>query len=159
MEKAFKAVFPHELFESHFLDQTIAAQYEEEERTQTLFELFTGLSIAINVLGLIGLLSFMIEAKTKEVGIRKVLGATMADISMLLSRDFLKLIGVAFLVAAPVAGLLMHRWLSDFAYRTALSWWIFAGGLVVTLMVTALAIGWQTVKAALVNPVKSLRSE
>jgi putative ABC transport system permease protein len=159
MEKAFKAVFPHELFESHFLDQTIAAQYEEEERTQTLFELFTGLSIAINVLGLIGLLSFMIEAKTKEVGKRKVLGATMADISMLLSRDFLKLIGVAFLVAAPVAGLLMHRWLSDFAYRTALSWWIFAGGLVVTLMVTALAIGWQTVKAALVNPVKSLRSE
>jgi putative ABC transport system permease protein len=159
MEKAFKAVYPHELFESHFLDQMVAAQYSEEKKTQTLFELFTGLSIAINVLGLIGLLSFMIEAKTKEVGIRKVLGATAADISMLLSKDFLKLIGVAFLVAAPVAGLLMRRWLNDFAYQTDLSWWIFAGGLVVTLFVTALAIGWQTVKAALVNPVKSLRSE
>jgi len=159
IEKAYKAIYPHEFFESRFLDQTVEAQYVEERRTQTLFELFTGLSIAINILGLVGLLSFMIEAKTKEVGIRKVLGATLGDISFLLSKDFLKLIGVAFLVAAPVAGLLMRRWLNDFVYRTDLSWWIFAGGLGLTLMVTALAIAWQTLKAALVNPVKSLRSE
>ena len=159
MERAFKVQYPHELFEAHFMDETVAEQYAEEKRTQTLFELFTGLSIAINVLGLIGLLSFMIEAKTKEVGIRKVLGATVGDISLLLSRDFLRLIGVAFLVAAPVAGFFMRRWLNDFAYRTALSWWIFAGGLVVTLVVTAVAIGVQTVRAAVVNPVRSLRSE
>jgi len=135
MEKAFKAVYPHELFEAHFLDETIAAQYAEEQRTQGLFQLFTGLSIAINILGLIGLLSFLIESKTKEVGIRKVLGASMSDISLLLSRDFMKLMGIAFLVAAPVAGLLMDRWLRDFAYRTSLSGWVF------------------------VNPVRSLRSE
>jgi putative ABC transport system permease protein len=159
IEKAFKEVYPKELFDSHFLDQTVAEQYAEEKRTQTLFELFTGLSIAINVLGLIGLLSFMIEAKTREVGIRKVLGATVGDISLLLSKDFLRLIAIAFLVAAPVAGFLMRRWLNDFAYRTALSWWIFAAGLVMTLLVTAMAIGYQTVKAAVVNPVKSLRSE
>ncbi|HVU95401.1 MAG TPA: ABC transporter permease [Puia sp.] len=159
MEKAFQAVYPRELFESHFLDQTIAEQYAEEQRTQGLFQLFTGLSIAINILGLIGLLSFLIEAKTKEVGIRKVLGASMADISILLSRDFLKLMGIAFLVAAPVAGLLMDRWLRDFAYRTGLSGWVFAGGLGITFVVTAVAISFQTVRAALVNPVRSLRSE
>jgi putative ABC transport system permease protein len=105
------------------------------------------------------LLSFLIESKTKEVGIRKVLGASMADISLLLSRDFLKLMGVAFLVAAPVAGLLMDRWLQDFAYRTHLSWWVFAGGLGITFAVTMVAISFQTVRAALVNPVRSLRSE
>ena len=159
MEKAFQAVYPHELFDSHFLDQTIAAQYAEEQRTQGLFQLFTGLSIAINILGLIGLLSFLIESKTKEVGIRKVLGASMADISLLLSRDFLKLMGVAFLVAAPVAGLLMDRWLQDFVYRTHLSVWVFAGGLGITFAVTMVAISFQTVRAALVNPVRSLRSE
>jgi ABC-type antimicrobial peptide transport system permease subunit len=159
MEKAFKAVYPHELFGPHFLDQTIAAQYAEEQRTQGLFQLFTGLSIAINILGLIGLLSFLIESKTKEVGIRKVLGASMGDISFLLSKDFLRLMGVAFLVAAPVAGLLMNRWLQDFAYRTSLSWWVFAGGLGITFVVTMVAISFQTVRAALVNPVRSLRSE
>jgi len=159
MEKAFQAVYPRELFESHFLDQTIAQQYAEEQRTQALFQLFTGLSIAINILGLIGLLSFLIESKTKEVGIRKVLGASMSDISLLLSRDFLRLMGIAFLVAAPVAGLLMDRWLQDFAYRTGLSWWVFAGGLGITFVVTAVAISFQTVRAALVNPVRALRSE
>ncbi|HEY4336729.1 MAG TPA: ABC transporter permease, partial [Puia sp.] len=159
MKKAYESIYPQELFEPHFMDQTVAAQYEEERRTQTLFELFTGLSIAINVLGLIGLLSFLIEAKTKEVGIRKVLGASLGDISMLLSKDFLKLMGVAFLIAAPVAGMVMSRWLADFAYRTHLTWWVFAGGLGITLAVTAVAISFQTIRAAVVNPVKSLRSE
>jgi len=159
MEKAFHAVYAHELFEPRFMDETVAAQYAEEKRTQTMFELFTGLSIAINILGLIGLLSFLIEAKTKEVGIRKVLGASLGDISLLLSRDFMRLMGIAFLVAAPVAGLVMDRWLRDFAYRTSLSWWVFAGGLGITFLVTLLAISFQTVRAAMVNPVKSLRSE
>jgi putative ABC transport system permease protein len=159
MEKAFHAVYAHELFEPRFMDETVAAQYKEEGRTQGLFGLFTGLSIGINILGLIGLLSFLIEAKTKEVGIRKVLGASLGDISLLLSRDFMRLMGVAFLVAAPVAGLVMDRWLRDFAYRTSLSWWVFAGGLGITFLVTLVAISFQTVRAGLVNPVRALRSE
>ena len=157
--KAFNAVYPQKLFNAHFLDEDIAALYSEEKRTQQLFDLFTGLSIAINVLGLIGLLAFVIEQKTKEVGIRKVLGASVQDISFLLSRDFLRLIGIAFLVAAPVAGLLMDGWLRNFAYRTSLSWEVFGLALVATVMVTCVAISFQTVRAAVRNPVRSLRSE
>ena len=159
IEKAFTATYPHQLFEARFLDQAVAELYAEEQRTQTLFSFFTGLSIAINVLGLIGLLSFMIEQKTREVGIRKVLGASIGDISYLLSKDFLRLSCVAFLIAAPAAGLLMDRWLRDFAYRTAFSWWVFVASLAATLVITALAISFQTVRAAVVNPVRSLRSE
>jgi putative ABC transport system permease protein len=159
IQKAFTDVYPDQLYEAKFLDATVAAQYQEEERTQNLFNLFTGLSIAINILGLVGLLAFMIEQRTKEVGIRKVLGAGIADISFLLSKDFLKLIGVAFLVAAPVAGLLMDKWLQDFAYRTPMSWWVFAGALLATVIVTCVAISFQTIRAAVINPVKSLRSE
>ena len=105
IRQAFTEVYPRQLYEAKFLDEDIAAQYKEEERTRQLFNLFTGLSIAINVLGLVGLLAFMIEQKTKEVGIRKVLGAGAGDISFLLSKDFLRLIGIAFLAAAPLTGL------------------------------------------------------
>lgn len=157
--KAYTEVYPRQLYEAKFLDEDVAAQYKNEERTQQLFSLFTGLSIAINVLGLVGLLAFMIEQKTKEVGIRKVLGAGIGDISFLFSREFLRLIGIAFLVAAPVAGLLMDHWLRDFAFRTTLSWWVFGATLLVTVVVTCIAISFQTLRAALVNPVKSLRSE
>jgi putative ABC transport system permease protein len=159
IEKAFKAVYPQQLYEAKFLDAAVEAQYKEEGRTQQLFNIFTGLSIAINVLGLVGLLAFMIEQRTKEVGIRKVLGAGMVDISVLFSKDFLRLIGIAFLVAAPLAGLLMNQWLRDFAYPTSLSWWVFAGALLATVVVTCVAISFQTIRAALANPVKSLRSE
>jgi ABC-type antimicrobial peptide transport system permease subunit len=159
IEKAFKAAYPQHLYVSQFLDEAVAAQYQEEKRTLELFDLFTGLSIAINVLGLIGLLAFMIEQKTKEVGIRKVLGASVHDISFLLSRDFLKMIGIAFLLAAPVAGLLMDRWLRAFPYRTGLSWWVFAGALLCTIVVTAVAVSFQTLRAAVASPVRALRSE
>ena len=159
IQKAFTTVYPDQLYEAQFLDATVAAQYQEEERTQSLFNLFTGLSIAINILGLVGLLAFMIEQRTKEVGIRKVLGAGITDISFLLSKDFLKLIGVAFLVAAPVAGLLMDKWLQDFAYRTPMSWWVFGGALLATVIVTCVAISFQTIRAAIINPVQSLRSQ
>jgi hypothetical protein len=159
VESAFKQAYPKQLYTANFLDEDVAALYKEERRTQQLFDLFTGLSIAINVLGLIGMLAYMIEQKTKELGIRKVLGASLQDISFLLSRDFLRLIGVAFLVAAPVAGLLINRWLGDFAYRTPLSWWVFGGALLSTLLVTAVAVSFQTIRAAIASPVKALRSE
>ncbi|HVV71426.1 MAG TPA: ABC transporter permease [Verrucomicrobiae bacterium] len=159
IERAFNEVYPDQLFNAHFLDEDVTALYKEDRRTQQLFELFTGLSIAINILGLVGLLAFMIEQKTKEVGIRKVLGASFTDISFLLTRDFLRLIGIAFLVAAPLAALLMTRWLNDFAYRTSLGWQVFAGALFCTVAVTCMAVSFQTVRAALRNPVKALRSE
>jgi putative ABC transport system permease protein len=133
--------------------------YKEERRTQQLFNLFTILSIVINVLGLVGLLSFMVEQKTKEIGIRKVLGASVKDISVILSRDFVRLIVIAFLIAAPAAWFLMNRWLQGFAYRTQISWWIFAVTIAGALVITCVAIGFQTIKAAVTNPVKSLRSE
>jgi putative ABC transport system permease protein len=105
------------------------------------------------------LLSFMIEQKTKEIGIRKVLGASIKDISLILSKDFLKLIIVAFFIAAPVAWVLMNKWLQDFAYRTSITWWVFAVAVLAALVVTCIAVGFQTIKAALANPVKSLGTE
>lgn len=159
IEKAYHAVYPEAIFTPHFLDADVDALYKDDRKTQQLFELFTGLSIAINILGLVGLLAFMIEQKTKEVGIRKVLGASVGHISVLLTRDFLRLIGIAFLVAAPLAALLMTRWLNDFAYRTSLGWEVFAGALLCTLVVTCVAVSFQTIRAAVRNPVRALRSE
>ncbi|HVW62254.1 MAG TPA: ABC transporter permease [Puia sp.] len=159
VEKVWNSVYPEQIFETDFLDDHVASLYKDDRRTQQLFYVFTLLSIAINVLGLIGLLSFMIEQKTKEIGIRKVLGATIKDISFILSRDFVRLIVIAFLIAAPLAGLLMNKWLQDFAYRTTMSWWVFAVAVLSILLVTILAVGYQTIKAALANPVKSLKTE
>jgi len=159
VEKVWSSVYPEQIFETDFLDEHVATLYKDDRRTQQLFYIFTMLSIAINVLGLIGLLSFMIEQKTKEIGIRKVLGATVKDISFILSKDFVRLIVLAFLIAAPIAGYLMNKWLRDFAFRTDLSWWVFAVAIVSILFVTSLAVGFQTIRAAIANPVKSLRSE
>jgi len=159
IEKAWTSVYPQHLFETNFLDEHIASLYKKEKRTLQLFNLFTLLSVLINALGLIGLLSFIIEQKTKEIGIRKVLGATIADISIILSKDFLRLIVIAFLIAAPVAWLLMNKWLQDFVYRTSITWWVFAAAGFAALLVTLIAVGFQTIKAAIANPVKSLRTE
>jgi ABC-type antimicrobial peptide transport system permease subunit len=159
IEKAWTAVYPNDLFESHFLDESIASQYKNEKRTQQLFSLFTFISIVINILGLLGLLSFVIEQKTKEIGIRKILGASLSDISFILSKDFIKLILLAFLVAAPLAWVLMNNWLRGFAYRTTISWWVFGAAVITILVITCIAIAFQTVKAALTNPIKSLKTE
>jgi ABC-type antimicrobial peptide transport system permease subunit len=159
VEAAFNSIYPNDLFTSGFMDEQIAASYKEERHTQQLFDIFTAISIVINILGLVGLLSFMVEQKTKEIGVRKVLGASIASLSFLLSRDFLRLIVIAFLIAAPVAWYLMKQWLRGFAYPTAISWWIFAATLSGAIVITAIAVGYQTIRAAFVNPVKSLRSE
>jgi putative ABC transport system permease protein len=159
IEKAWTSVYPQQIFETNFLDAQVASMYKDEKRAQQLFNFFTSLSIIINVLGLIGLLSFMIEQKTKEIGIRKVLGASVKDISWILSKDFLRLIIIAFFIAAPIAWLLMNKWLQDFAYRTQISWWVFAVAVLAASVVTCIAVGFQTIKAAIANPVKSLRTE
>ena len=159
IEKAWTSVYPDILFEANFLDEHVASLYKNDKRTLQLFNLSTFLSIVINAMGLIGLLSFMIQQKTKEIGVRKVLGASVANISFILSKGFLQLIGLAFLIAGPVAGYIMNKWLQDFAYRTSISWWVFGIAVALAVLVTAVAVGFQTIKAAIANPIKSLRTE
>jgi putative ABC transport system permease protein len=159
IEKAFTTTYPNALFQFGFLDEHIAKLYKEEKKTEQLFDIFAFLSIAINVLGLVGLLSFVIEQKTKEIGIRKVLGASVSSISLLLSKDFVRLIFISFLISAPIAWYIMNQWLQGFAYRTQISWWVFAATLAGALIITFMSIGAQTIRAAFTNPVKSLRSE
>lgn len=124
-----------------------------------MFTIFSGIAILIACLGLFGLASFATEQRTKEIGIRKVLGASVSGIVAMLSRDFLKLVLLANLIAWPVAWYGMHRWLEDFAYRTDISWWIFGVAAVMALVVALFTVCFHATKAAVANPVKALRSE
>ena len=158
-EKAWKSVFNHKDFEYHFLDQEYEDLYKTDQRTASILNLFSIITILVSCLGLFGLAVFMAEQRTKEIGIRKVLGASVSSIAALLSMDFLKLIVVAFLIASPLAWLVMQKWLQDFAYKTSISWWIFALAGLSTVFIALFTISFQAIKAALANPVKSLRSE
>ncbi|HRI62263.1 MAG TPA: ABC transporter permease, partial [Saprospiraceae bacterium] len=125
----------------------------------SVLSVFTGLALFIGCLGLFALAAFTAERRTKEIGIRKVLGASVAGITGLLAKDFLKLVFIAILIASPVAYFFMQKWLADFAYRIDIQWWMFAAAGAVAVTVAFLTVGFQSVKAALANPVKSLRSE
>jgi putative ABC transport system permease protein len=153
------AYSPKGPFSYYFLDERFAHLYDSEERTGRLFTAFTVVAIFIAALGLFGLAAFMAEQRTKEIGIRKVLGATVGSVMVLVSKEFLVLVGLAFLVAVPLTWWAMAKWLQEFAYRAPVSWWIFpvAGG--AALLVAVLTISFQTAKAATANPIKSLRSE
>jgi ABC-type antimicrobial peptide transport system permease subunit len=120
---------------------------------------FTSLAILISCLGLFGLVSFVAEQKKKEIGIRKVLGASVQNMVRLLTKDFVRLVGIAFIIAAPLAYVVMQKWLQDFPYRITIEWWVFliAGG--AALLITLLTVSFQAIKAAIANPVKSLRTE
>ena len=142
-----------------FADETYNMQYLAEERFGKLFICFASLAIIISCLGLIGLSAFSITQRTKEIGVRKILGSSVYGIVQLLTKDFLFLIAFAFLIAAPVAWLAATRWLEDFAYRITISWWIFLVAAFTVFLVAFVTIGFQTVKAAIGNPVNSLRSE
>nr|MBP6828109.1 FtsX-like permease family protein [Saprospiraceae bacterium] len=159
VEKIWKGVYPDALFESAFLDEHIASLYGSERRTFRLFQFVALLALLINALGLVGLTAFMVEQKTKEIGVRKVLGASVFSITSLLTRDFLKLVLLALVVATPVAWWVMNKWLADFAYRIDIHWWVFALVGLSAVLIAFLTVGFQSVKAALANPVKSLRSE
>ena len=159
VDKSWSALYPEGLFQYEFLDDHIAAVYRQEEKVFTAFRLFAGIAILIGCLGLYGLVAFAAVQRTKEVGVRKVLGASMADIVFLFSREFVVLIGIAFVTAAPVAGLAMNSWLNHFAYRIGIGWGTFAVAIIVSFAIAALTISWESIKAAIVNPVKSLRSE
>jgi putative ABC transport system permease protein len=142
-----------------FLDQQYGRLYEAEQRQGRLFTVFAGLAIFIACLGLFGLVTFAAYRRTREIGIRKVLGAREVDIVGLLSREFLLLVAVAFLFAVPVAWWAMSRWLQNFAYRTAIEWWVFALSGLAALAIALLTVSYQSIRAALINPVRSLRAE
>ena len=146
-------------FEYHFLDEQFNKLYQTDLRQQTILSIFAGLAIFIACLGLFGLASFTVQQRTKEIGIRKVLGASVAGITGLLTKDFLKLVVIAIVIASPVAYYFMNKWLADFAYRIEISWWIFVAAALAALGIAFVTVGFQSVKAALANPVQSLRSE
>jgi len=159
MEKDWKELFPDADFKVNFFDKTIADFYRNEQRTSTLLTWATSLSILISCLGLLGLAIYTTNQRTKEIGVRKVLGASVASIVRLLSTELIWLILLAFVIVTPLAWWLMNKWMEDYADRTIISWWIFAlsgGAMLLAAVVTS---SFQTVKAAIANPVKSLRSE
>lgn len=159
MEKTWKQIYPEDDFEYQFFDESIARLYANEQNTSALISWATGLSILISCLGLLGLAIYTTNQRTKEIGVRKVLGATVTQIVVLLSTEMAWLIILAFVIVAPVAWWAMNKWMQSFADRTTISWWIFALSGLGMLLVAMLTSGFQTISAALTNPVKSLRSE
>ena len=142
-----------------FVDAEIAKQYGNELKMEGIFYGFSALSLLIACLGLFGLSTFVVERKTKEIGIRKVLGANVSGIVGLLSKDFLKLVLIAILIATPLAWFFMNNWLQDFSYRIQISWWVFVAAGIVAIVIALITVSIQSIKAAIVNPVKSLRTE
>ena len=159
MEGVFKKYNPASPFLYHFVDDAYAAKFEAEQRIGNLASVFTTLAIFISCLGLFGLASFVAEQRTKEIGVRKVLGASTLTLWRLLSKDFLRLTGLSILIAVPLAWYAMNKWLQAYNYHAPLSWWIFASAGTGILLITLITVSFQSLKAALMNPVKSLRAE
>ena len=159
LKKAWVAVAPNEEFAFNFLDDRVASQYESEKRTDTIVKWAAGLSIFIACMGLFGLVTLTVIKRTKEISIRKVLGATSGSIVTLLASYFVKLVVIASLVAFPLAWWAIKQWLGDFAYQTNISWWLFAAAGVSAILIALLTVSAQAIKAAMANPVKTLRSE
>lgn len=159
IEAVFKKIIPSAPFEYQFADEEYAAKFAAEERIGRLATVFAGLAILISCLGLFGLASFVAEQRVKEIGVRKVLGASVFNLWSLLSKDFVLLVMIAYLIASPVAYYFMHQWLQHYHYRSEISWWIFAVTGAGAMAITLLTVSYQSIRAALENPVKSLRSE
>lgn len=159
IRKAYASYFPGNVFDYHFLDEKFNRQYSNDYLFGKVFGLFAALAILIACLGLSGLSLLTTTQRTKEIGVRKVLGASVTGIVLLLSKDFIKLVLLAIIIASPVAWYIMHLWLQDFAYRVDINWWIFALAGLLSLIVALLVIGFQTIRSALANPVKSIRNE
>ncbi len=159
IEKISKEFAPDYPVNFKFLDKTVDNLYQSIKHTWYLFEAFAFLAILISCLGLFGLASYMIEIRTKEIGIRKTLGASVRGVVLLLSKEFVKWVILASFIALPVAYYFMSKWLQSFAYKIELTWWMFALAGGIALVIALATIGFQTVKAATANPVKSLRYE
>jgi putative ABC transport system permease protein len=159
IQKAYKQIYPDEDFNYKFFDDTIAKFYEREQNTSSLLQWATGLAIFISCLGLLGLVIYTTNLRAKEIGVRKILGASVTNIVSILSKDFIQLILMAFVIAAPIAWWAAYSWLQDFAYRTTISWWVFVVSGLAMMVIALLTLSIQTIKAAIANPVKSLRTE
>ncbi len=159
IEKAWKGIFPGDDFDCKFFDEDIAKYYDNEQHIASLLMWATGLAVFISCLGLLGLVIYTTTQRTKEIGVRKVLGASVPQIVTMISKDFILLIIIAFVIATPLAWLGMNKWLDNFAYRTNISWWIFVLGVAVMILIALLTLSFQTIRAATANPVKSLRTE
>jgi len=159
IEKIMHEIYPDQSFNYQFLDEQLNNQYHSEQSLLRLINSFSVLAIIIACLGLIGLSLFMIEKRTKEIGIRKVNGATVYEIIKMLNSYFIKWIALAFVIAVPISFLAIQKWLENFAYKTAVSWWIFALAGLITIVIVILTVCWQTFKAARRNPIEALRYE
>ncbi len=159
MEKEYKQLFPEEAFDYSFYDKTIAKFYDQEKNISRLLTWATGLTILISCLGLLGLVIYISNQRTKEIGVRKVLGASIAQIVSLLSTDFLKLVILAFVIATPLVWLGINKWLEGYVYRTEISWWIFAISGIIMVFIALITLSIQTIRSATANPVNSLRTE
>lgn len=159
VKKTFEQAFPNFVYEYRFLDEKIDSFYKQENQLAALYKIFAAIAIFLSCLGLYGLASFMAVQRIKEVGIRKVLGASIASITALLSMDLLKLVIIAIIISSPIAYYFMNNWLTNFAYRINIEWWVFALAGVVSVMIAFLTVGYQAIKAAVMNPVKSLKTE
>ena len=159
IERVFKEHFPDIPFQYDFVDQEYGEKFAAEERIGSLSGIFTALAILISCLGLFGLTSFVAEQRTKEIGVRKVLGASVFNVWNMLSKDFLKLVIISCFIAIPIAYYVMNGWLQEYPYRVILKWWIFALAIAGAMLVTVLTVSFQAIKAASANPVKSLRTE
>jgi len=159
IQKAYAQTFPEEDFNYQFVDEMVAQFYKREQATAGLLGWAMSLSIGISCLGLLGLTTYTVNTRAKEIGIRKVLGASVAGIARLLSTDFIKLVLIAVVIASPIAWWAMNKWLADFAYRIDIQWWMFVAAGIAAMVIALLTVGWQAIRAAVANPVESLRDE
>jgi putative ABC transport system permease protein len=155
----WEQTFPNFVYEYRFLDDKIESFYKQENQLAKLYKIFAAIAIFLSCLGLYGLASFMAVQRIKEVGIRKVLGATIGNIVYLFSKEFIILIAIAFAIASPIAWYFMETWLQNYVYRIDIGWWIFAAGGLIAIIIALATISYQAIKAAIANPIRSLRTE
>jgi len=159
IENQWKQVYPDQPFNYSFLDDDIARLYEKEQQAATLMNAVMMITIFISCMGVFGLAMFSAHIRTKEIGIRKVLGATVTSITAMLSKEFVLLVLIATIISSPIAWYFMDQWLQDFAYRIQISWWVFAVSGLAAMVIALVTVSFQAIKAARANPIDSLRTE
>ena len=159
IKKIWEKTFPNFVYEYKFLDDKIESFYKQENQLSSLYKIFALIAIFLSCLGLYGLVSFMAVQRIKEVGIRKALGASVGSVIYLFSKEFIILVTIGFVIASPIAWYFMDKWLQDYVYRINISWWIFLAGGISAIVIALVTVSFQAIKAALANPVKSLRTE